>query len=109
EKERLQNANSLSSVIKEVKPELFGLLGNMMQSNTNQLQPTATLQGVENSQTNLITETLAQLPEAMQNEALEVLIRYLNTVAKSRGEILQSLRNNTPELNEQINEIITTS
>lgn len=104
ERERLKQENSLSSVIKEVKPELFGLLGTMMQHKAS-IPQQSSLQGVENEKLNAITETLTQLPAEMQNEAIEVLIRYLNTDATERGKTLQLLRSQTPDLNEQITEL----
>lgn len=105
EKERLQNENSLSAVIKEIKPELFGLLGNMAESN----QPlSTTLQGVGNDKVKVLTDTLSQLPEAMQNEAIQVLIRYLNLEATDRGEALAAMQSKTEHLNDQITEILNT-
>lgn len=105
ERERIKQENSFSSVIKEVKPELFGLLGNMM-NNQASLPASSALQGTENEKVNTITQTLAQLPEEMQNEATELIIRYLNSDAKQRGKILQVLRQATTELDEQINQVI---
>jgi len=106
EKERLQGENSLTSVIKEVKPELFGLLGTMAQNNSQVNQPIATtLEGVENEKTSILMQSLSELPEAMQNEAVELCIRYLNTDAKVRGSVLGILRKHTEELNEQINQL----
>lgn len=105
ERERLKQENSLSSVIKEVKPELFGLLGTMMQ-NKQSIPSHGTLQGIENDKASAISETLAQLPTQMQNEATEVLIRYLNSDVTHRGKVLKLLRTETQELDEQISSIM---
>lgn len=104
EKERLKHENSLTSIFKEVKPELFGLLGNMTRN--NQVAAT-TLQGVESDKGSLLSNTLSQLPEAMQNEAIEVLIRYLNLDATERGKVLTQLQEQTQHLDDQIEDVLT--
>lgn len=106
EKERLKSENSLTSVIKEVKPELFGLLGTITQQGQGHQPLPTTLQGVENEKLTTVIQSLSELPEAMQNEAIELCIRYLNADAKARGSVLGVLRKHTEELNEQINHLL---
>lgn len=101
ERERVKSENTLTGVLKEMKPEIHTLMGHLAEKNTpNQLGETSQLPETTTGKIIAILQTAFNSVDTdTQFEYLELLMRYAQ-LGENKMKFLEPLRKSTESFNE---------
>jgi uncharacterized membrane protein len=108
EKDRLAQENSLSSVLKEFKPEIQGALSGMFEGKNQTPQLAGPTEADPNTKIGVVTTIFNSLTsdEPTFNMYFEVMARLGHIETEKRSEIIAAMRNSSQQFNKQLQEIM---